>query len=60
MAQLARIGAVVDWRWSLKKDLWGTNKESKKKDEDNEEVSEDGPKESQGEVKKETLLSTSY
>jgi len=44
----------------LKKDLWGTNKESKKKDEDNEEVSEDGPKESQGEVKKETLLSTSY
>ena len=42
-AQLARIGATVEKRWGLKEDLWGNRKESKnKEDRDEEERSKDG------------------
>jgi len=48
IAQLERIGAAVKWKWN--------SKESEvKEDGDDEEVSEDGPRESQ---EKRTLLST--
>ena len=49
-AQLERIGAMMEWRWSLE----GENR--KEESRDNEKGSEDGPRESQEE---ETLLSTS-
>ena len=45
MAQLVRIGAKVNQRWSLKENLWGSNKESEEDDEDNEERSKDGQRE---------------
>ena len=59
MAQLARIGAMVDQRQSLKEDLQSRDKESDKEDGDNKKRSEEGPKESQEEVEERTLLSTS-
>jgi len=39
-AQLEQIGAVMEWRW-------GSEEESRKEDGDEEEGSEDGPRESQ-------------
>ena len=48
--QLERIGAMIEWRWSLE----GENGKEESRDE--EEGSEDGPRESQ---EKETLLSAS-
>ena len=48
MAQLKKIRAVIEWRWSL---------EEKSRNGDEEEESEDGSRESQ---EKGTLLSTSY
>ena len=48
MAQLKKIKAVIEWRWSL---------EEKSRNGDEEEESEDGSRESQ---EKGTLLSTSY
>ena len=59
MAQLVRIGTVIEWRWSLKEHLQGSNKENKK-DGNNEEGSKDGPRESQEKVEEEILLSASY
>ena len=50
-AQLANIGAVMEWRWGLKEE----NK--KKESRDNEEGSKDGPRESQ---KEGTLLFAFY
>jgi len=50
MAQLERIGASMEWRWGLE----GENRKEENGDE--EERSEDGPRESQEEG---TLLSTS-
>jgi len=40
MAQLERIGAMMEWRWS-------SEEESRKENRDEEEGSEDGPRESQ-------------
>jgi len=40
MAQLERIGAVMEWRWGLEE-------ESRKENRDEEERSEDGPGKSQ-------------
>jgi len=60
MAQLARIGATVKWRWGLKEDSWGSNEEDKEEDRDNKERSEEGLGESQEEVEKETPSSASY
>ena len=40
MAQLAKIGAVIEWRWGLK----GENKKGENRD--NKGGSEDGPRES--------------
>ena len=59
MAQLARIGAVVDQRWYLKKYPQSSNKKSEKEDRDDKEKSEKGPKESQEEVEKGIPLNTS-
>ena len=50
MAQLERIGAVMEWRWDLK----GENR--KEESRNKEEGSKDGPRESQ---KEETPLSIS-
>ena len=41
MVQLARIGAIVDWRWGLKESSQSSNKESEKKYEGDEEGSEE-------------------
>ena len=60
MAQLARIGAIVKWRWGLKENSWGSNKENKEEARDNEERSEEGLGESQEEVEEETPSSASY
>ena len=71
MAQLARIGAMVDMRWSLKENLQGSkeNKENKKdnsEDDNNngedrdEEESEKGFKEIEREMLGGTLLLASY
>lgn len=60
MTQLAKIGATVEWRQSLKRDLWDSDEESQKKDGDNEERFENKPWGIQKEVEKETLLSVSY
>lgn len=57
MAQLAKIGAVVNQKQGLKKDLQGSNKKSEEDDKDDKEKSENGPKESQEEVVKGTSLS---
>jgi len=54
--QLARIGAIVDQRWNLKKDLQDSNKKDEKEDRD-EEKSKEGPKENHGEVLGGTLAS---
>jgi len=57
IAQLARIGAVVKWRWGLKESLWNNKKKSEDKGKrDEEEGSKDGPRESQEEVEKRTPL----
>jgi len=40
MAQLERIGAIMEWRW-------GSEEESRKENRDEEEGSKDGPGESQ-------------
>ena len=50
MAQLARIRAVVEWRWDLKE-------ENKEKDNDNKEMLKDGPKKSQEKIEEGTLSS---
>ena len=50
MAQLERIGAVMEWRWSLEGEI------RKKESGDDVERSKDDPRESQEE---ETLLSIS-
>ena len=50
MAQLERIGAIVEWKWSSKEG-------EVEKDRDDEERSKDGPRESQEER---TPSSTSY
>jgi len=42
MAQLERIGAMMEWRWGLEE-------KSRKENRDEEEGSEDGPEESQEE-----------
>lgn len=71
MAQLARIGAIVDMRQSLKEDLWDSkeNKENKKdnsEDDNNngedrdEEESEKGFEEIEREMLRETLSLASY
>jgi len=52
MAQLVRIGTVIEWRWSLKEHLQDSNKEDKE-DGNNEERSKDGPRESQEKVEEE-------
>ena len=51
MAQLERIGAMMEQRWSLK------GEDGKEESRDNVEGSKDGPRESQEE---ETPSSTSY
>ena len=51
MAQLERIGAVMEWRWSLEGEV------GKEESGDDAEGSEDGPRESQEEG---TLLSAFY
>jgi len=48
MAQLERIGAAMEWRWSLEEEV------GKEESGDDAEGSEDGPRESQEEG---TLLS---
>ena len=58
-AQLARIGAMMEERWSLKEDLWDNNDENEE-DGDKEERSENGSGKSQKEIKKGILLSVSY
>ena len=60
MAQLAKIGATVDWRWSLKKGPQSSNKKSKEEDGDDKKGSKEGPRKSQEKVEKRTLLSASY
>ena len=40
IAQLVRIGAIVDWRWGLKESSQSSNKESEKKGGGDEEGSE--------------------
>jgi len=50
MAQLERIGAMIEWRWGLEEES------GKEENGDEEEGSEDGPGESQEEG---TLLSAS-
>ena len=40
MAQLARIGAVMEWKWCLREE---SEKKSKKENRDNKEESKDGP-----------------
>jgi len=57
IAQLERIGAMVEWRWGLKKGLWSNRKKSEdEEDKDEEERSKDSPRESQ---EKEAPLSVS-
>jgi len=58
IAQLARIRAAVEWRWSSKEDLWSSNKEDEEEEEEgnNEKGSEERPGENQEE---ETLSFTS-
>jgi len=53
MAQLARIGAMVEWRYDLKE-------KNEEKDENNKKRSKDGSGESQEEVEMKTPLFTSY
>jgi len=60
IAQLARIGATVEQRWSLRKNLWGNKKKSKEESRDDVEGSKNGTGESQKEIKEETLSSASY
>ena len=55
MAQLARIGAVMEWKWCLREE---SKKKSKKENRDNKEESKDGPGEDQKEIEKRNLLST--
>ena len=58
MAQLERIGAIIEWRWSLKEDPQGYRKESEiEEDGDDKKGSENNPRESQEEG---TLLPASY
>ena len=58
MAQLERIGAIIEWRWSLKKNPQGYRKESEiEEDGDDKKGSENNPRESQEEG---TLLPASY
>jgi len=45
MAQLARIGAVIEQRWGLKEDLQNSNEEDEE-DGDKKEKSKDSPRES--------------
>jgi len=50
IAQLERIGAVVEQRWGSKEDLWDYRKEREiEKDRDEEEGSKNSPRESQEE-----------
>jgi len=42
MNQLARIRAVIKWKWGLREK---SKKKSKKKNRDNKEESKDGPRE---------------
>ena len=51
-----KIGAAVEQRWGLKENLQSSNKKNRKEDGDEEERSENGPGESQKEVKKGTPL----
>ena len=51
MAELAKIEAEIEWRWSKKE------KSEKKEDRDEEEGSKDSPRKSQ---EKRTLLSVFY
>jgi len=58
MAQLEKIKAIVEQRWGSKKGLQSYRKKSEvEEDRNDEEGSEDGPRESQEER---TLLSVSY
>jgi len=59
MAQLARIRAVIEWRWDLNKDLWGSNEESREEDRNDKERSKERPRESQEEVEEGTISSVS-
>ena len=45
-AQLVRIEAVVEQKWSFKEDTQDSNEKNKEKDGDNEEGSKNGPEES--------------
>jgi len=45
IAQLARFGAAVEWRWDLKEDSWDSDEEDREEDEDDKEESEEGPRE---------------
>lgn len=56
MAQLARIGAIVEWRWDLKEDSQSSNKKSREKDRKDKKRSEDRPRESQEVIEKKTPL----
>jgi len=49
-AQLERIGAMIEWRWGLKKESWDVKEESKEESRDKEEKFKDGPRESQKEI----------
>ena len=59
MAQLAKIGAAVDWRWCLKKYSQSSNKKSKEEDKDDKKRSEKGSKKNQKEVEKGISLTIS-
>ena len=58
-AQLVRIGAIVDWKQSLKKSLQCSNKKSKEEDEEDEEFEEE-LEEIQEKALERTLLSAFY
>jgi len=58
MAQLARIGTAVKWRWGLKESPQGNREGSEDEDDgDDKKRSEKGPREGQ---KKGTLLPVFY
>jgi len=56
---LARIGAMMEERWSLKENFWNNDDEDEE-DGDKKERSENSSGKSQKEIKKRTLLSISY
>jgi len=59
IAQLARIGTVVNQKWDFKEDLWGSDEEYKKED-GNKEGFKEEHKENQKEVLEGTSLLVFY